>query len=133
MAFSRPSFSRKVLSWITVAGFTAGGVALTATPAWSAEPQACTLSANAPYQSSSFVYGVANRSGCTGTVQLQAWLFADLPLWPDPQIGYGSGSRVNGSVTGSGPCSRENRAEYYNQARTDTGQSSPESQRRLLC
>lgn len=91
------------------------------------------MSANAPYQSSGFVYGVANRNGCSDSVDLQAWLFADLTLLPDPNIGYGSGRRVNGSVTGAGPCDRQGRAEYYNQARTDTGQRSAESQRRQLC
>lgn len=119
---------------MAVLGLTVGGVALTVTPAWSAaEPLACEVSANAPYEDFSFVHGVVNRSGCGDNVDLQSWLFADISFWPDPQIGYGSARLVNGSVNGAGPCDREGHANYYNQARTDTGQTSPESQRRLLC
>ncbi|MBP2328111.1 hypothetical protein JOF56_008496 [Kibdelosporangium banguiense] len=121
------------MGWAAVLGLTVGGIALTATPAWTTEVQACDRWANAPYQSGSFVEGVVGRGGCGNLVNLQSWLFADLTLWPDPNIGYGSANLVNGSVTGAGPCSREGRDAYYNQARTDTGERSGESQRRVLC
>jgi hypothetical protein len=127
------SLSRMAMGWLAVLGLTVGGVAITATPAWTSEADACELWANAPYQEASFIYGVANRGGCGNQVELQSWLFADLQFWPDPQVGFGSGIRVNGSVTGGGRCDVEGLDLYYNQARTDTGDRSQESQRRQLC
>lgn len=123
---------RRLVVWVGAAGLAVAGGAVTTTPAWSSSVEQCYVSGNAPYQSGSFIYGQANRNGCGDLVELQAWIMADLTLWPDPNVGIGTRRLVNGSVTGSGPCDREGREEYYTSARTDTGQKS-DSQRRWLC
>ena len=126
------SIRRRVYGWAAVVGLAVGGVGVTALPAWSQSAQACYVSGNAPYTDYGFVHGVANRAGCGDNVELQSWIMADFAFWPDPQVGYGARRLVNGSVTGSGPCDREGRENYYTWARTDTGQGS-ESKRRALC
>jgi len=122
--------TRTCLSAALVPGLIAGALAITAAPALAAS---CYVSANSPSAISGQVYGVANRSGCGDYVELQAWLMYQKSLWPDPNMGYGERKLTNGSVKGSGPCSRYGRGYYYTSARTDTGQKSPNSQTTYLC
>lgn len=93
----------------------------------------CYVSGNAPYTSGTQLYGRANRAGCGDQVTLKAYIMQDVPYWPDAAAGYGEKLLVNGSVTGSGPCSRRGPGKYYVSARTDTGQRNDNGQRVALC
>lgn len=120
-------FSRSIKVVGAVAGMAAGALALSITPAWAAGANpddsvaACYVQGLEPYNSGGYIRGEAARYNCGDYVRLEAWIYKDLSLWPDPQVGYGERWLTNGRVTGGGTC--DGYGLYYVTARSSTGQS----------
>lgn len=124
--------SRGSLGLALVPAFIVGSVILTPAPTSAATEASCYVSANAPYVSSAYLHGRANRAGCGDRVLLKSLIKKDVSFFPDPEAGYGEKTLVNGYVYGTGPCSRRGNGNYYTEAQTDTGQKS-QSTRSNLC